>query len=860
MATPAAFSRLQLAAALLATSEYDNDLENPDIPYRSAQDSAIFAHLRRNPAARPELPSRRSDYLGVSLPSESGSLGCRESALDTRRSRASKGSMDLLRNPFGADNASEIEDNEGEEGLEVDLASWGLDTFMSKDKVKSAKAKGEKPPPAVGSTRSRIPSANRESSFTSPRRGLITAKSMSVGGRNEALEAVAPELERRRSFGSPLDLVGMEPSGFPLQRPRAVSHASFPPSHMVPFPTRSIRSPSPRIEQAYHDNKRDAYDQIHSAASMNVAITLDEEDNPFAIHHSSHISRFDPKSVSRARSHSNASMGSRLILDNEMDTASIRTGDPYARERRYSTLELLRPKVLVMPSPLQPVSSHGAPEPRRKFRDGFELSADGPPLPPGARSSRRLSSLSLLEAGGENIPLASNSFTPNPFVDLTLSQKTFRNTLSSHRPLTIHRVRVFTGDQRPSMMARDQQRSSTLIDPASLQTRPTNQRMSSYGSQNTQKGLARHPSVTIKPLLNFDGEDEKLLQPPLTANRLPNSRSVFGVDTLWQREMVKLKELQGAEERENAERQKRDEEAEKKKQEKKERKKKKKRDQNTTIVEDIDEPREPRVSAEPPILPNIRRASRRAPPKPSESDVSSESDPEDLRFQIQEMESNVWHSSDDEGTGPRRTTGTGPRYPNQAAKASPRSDIDSEEDLPLAVTIHKAAARAAFSNSQRPLDSDDEDRPLSQLLKATPATASRNLFVNPQSRLDDDDQPLGLRVSKANLYPSQEDEDDTPLALHPEQQRRTQYQLLAQQQQHQQQLMMQAQLQSSIMMNTSMMNLTPGYYPQPILNPMAMLQMQAPGPIPSPPPIHDEAKYGRVDRWRRDVVVDRESV
>jgi hypothetical protein len=382
--------------------------------------------------------------------------------------------------------------------------------------------------------------------------------------------------------------------------------------------------------------------------------------------------------------------------------------------------------------------------------------------------------------------------------------------------------------------------------------------MSSYGSQNTQKGLARHPSVTIKPLLNFDGEDEKLLQPSPTANRLPNSRSVFGVDTLWQREMVKLKELQGAEERENVERLKREEEAEKKKQEKKQRKKKK-GGQNTSPVEVIDDTREPRVSAEPPTLPNIRRASRRAPPKPSESDVSSES--EDLSFQIQERESNVWHSSDEEVTGPRRTTGTGPRYPNQSRKAFPRADEDSEEDLPLAITIHKAAARAAFSNSQRHLDSDDEDRPLSHvLLKAKPGTSTtqgrnNSLFVDPQGRFDDDDQPLGLRVSKTNLYPSQVDEDDTPLAFHPDQQRRTQYQLLAQQQQHQQQLMMQAQLQSSMMMN-----LTPGYYPQPILNPMAMLQMQVPIPIPSPPPIHDEAKYGRVDRWRRDVVVDRENI
>jgi hypothetical protein len=104
-----------------------------------------------------------------------------------------------------------------------------------------------------------------------------------------------------------------------------------------------------------------------------------------------------------------------------------------------------------------------------------------------------------------------------------------------------------------------------------------------------------------------------------------------------------------------------------------------------------------------------------------------------------------------------------------------------------------------------------------------------------------------------NLNPSHEEEDDRPLAFHPEQQRKTQFHLLAQQQ-HQQQLVMQAQLQSNMMMNASMMSLSPGYYPQPILNPMAMLPMQVPMPIPSPPPMHDEAKYGRVDRWRRDVV------
>ncbi len=150
------------------------------------------------------------------------------------------------------------------------------------------------------------------------------------------------------------------------------------------------------------------------------------EDNPFAIHTPSHISRFDPKGASRARSHSNATLGSRLLPEN--DAFSVVTEDPYVRERRYSTLELLRPKVLVMPSPLQPISQSQPVVVSRKVQDGFELSTDGPPLPPGARSTRRLSSVSILDA--TNALVASNSFTPTPYTDLTLSQKTFRSTLA----------------------------------------------------------------------------------------------------------------------------------------------------------------------------------------------------------------------------------------------------------------------------------------------------------------------------------------------------------------------------------------------------------------------------------------------
>jgi hypothetical protein len=82
-----------------------------------------------------------------------------------------------------------------------------------------------------------------------------------------------------------------------------------------------------------------------------------------------------------------------------------------------------------MPSPLQGQYAV-APNPLGVGREGFEITADGPPLPHGARSnsSNRLTSGGLGTAPG-SVPIASNSFTPNPRASLTLSQLTFRNTL-----------------------------------------------------------------------------------------------------------------------------------------------------------------------------------------------------------------------------------------------------------------------------------------------------------------------------------------------------------------------------------------------------------------------------------------------
>ncbi|TFK43546.1 hypothetical protein BDQ12DRAFT_675151 [Crucibulum laeve] len=944
--------------------EYDNDPDNPDAPCRSAQESAIFAHLRRNPAARPDLVSRKSDYLGVSLPSETGSLGGRESVLGNRRSRGSRGSFDALRNPFGAEDTvdgSEEEEPEDNE-LEVDLASWGLDAFMPKDKSKANKGKGRQTSlpsvPPVTSVPSHHPSTNHDAHMTSPRRALGASRSMSVGGGLDYfgedgmppsdMRSQVPIDARRRTVSSPFDLTGMESSTVHLHRRRSETMASAPLPQTIPFPVRSdlSRSPTP-VEPRLHE-------RTYSRASLNSRVLIDaakEEaqsgrrrltsnaslgtmmapnDNPFTLDPPSHISRFDPKAAAHARTISNASMGSRALLDT--DHVSVMTGDAFNRERRYSTArDLLRPKVLVMPSPLQPISVNTIPPPTNIVRDGFQLSKDGPPLPPGARTSRRSSLASALNVSPA---MASNPFTPNPLLDLSLSQKTFRNTLMvggqrgsyvdidgtlpratedgeqvQLEPIVVEpdiptpalpmeesskhtrpagklygksliddlenrkaqmrsKQRVFTGDQRPSMMAREQSRSSTLIDPASLVTRPLSQRLSTFVPSGSQNALTRGNSMTIKPLLTFD-DDNQGLQPPVGASRIPSSRSVFGVDTLWEREMAKLREIQAQEQIDEEERRKREEEESRRKMEKKQKKGKGKMKPSPETLKELGESVTALPASEvpvaPPILPDIQRASGRSRPPVGEEDNvddDDESDENDGLVPVRAIpQSTGWHagSSDEEGdAGPRRTTGVGLRYP-QKNQQPPPAELDSEEDVPLAATLNRVIDRV-MAPPTRHIDSDDEEQPLSQLLQKTktnlPSVDFNRLSLNPHPQADDDDdQPLGLRTSRVPstfISGQQVDDDDKPLAWHPEQQRRKEYHIMAQQQQQQQQMMM--QMQSSMFFAPSVMS--SGFFPQPMINPMMM--MQPPMSIPSPPPIHDNAKFGRVDRWRRDVAVEGE--
>ncbi|KAI0068701.1 hypothetical protein BV25DRAFT_26769 [Artomyces pyxidatus] len=993
----ASFSRLQLAAALI---EYDNDPSNPDAPFRSAHDSAIFAHLR----SMPPLPARKSpDFLGVAIPSSNGSGGGRDSTMGHVKGR---GSIDALRNPFGADAAGEEDDlleEAPEDDMEVDLASWGLDSFIPKEKGSKNTKKKEKmttlpnPHPAL-----------QANSYRSARSmSLGNMESFGAGGAFLDSGSSTPPDVRRRSLGSALDLPD-DRQRPPLRQQAASVHAlidSLPvtaPLHSVPFPSQSIRSVSPApADDGGLRSSSQMRDRRYSTASMGSRLLNEPEDNPFALKppspsqasrfdpkvrartmsvgtmgsmgqdnafavrppSPSRSSRFDPKAVGHQRTHSNASMGSRMLLDN--DDASMFLGvAPQRRERPYSTLELMRPKVLVMPSPLQGAAP-AAPAPPVGVRDGFEVSTDGPPLPPASRA-RRASSQTLLTGvnpPASAVPIASNSFTPNPRASMTLSQLTFRNSLmvggqrdvayndldgqlrrateegeqvvddtpeeeEPVRPVTVvveeadtpgrpvgklygrslvdelelrkatmrGKQRVFTGDDRPSMMARNPlQRSSTLIDPAELSPRPVSQ----VGPPNARPPLSRRTSSGTKPLLTFNDSPTSAnqLSPGLSSGPSPGlsppgrngaaTRSVFGVDTLWEREVAKLRDIEARE----AEEHQKEEAAAAAKLEKKMAKKRKGKEK---AIPQETEPviAYPRASEEPPVLPAIPKGVTRGPP-PVINDSDSDSDSTDVGTpapgaarKSTETGAERWFagSSDDGHEGPVRTTGVGPRYPNRArgrSLSAPAADDDSEEDLPLAATVGRAIQRATRLGAA-PADSDsDSDEPLSTLLEKSKLgipsvdfdntlSPSRSASQDQGARRapgeddeDEDNQPLALRASRFLPMQSQsgkggdgdEDEDDRPLAFHPEQQRRTQYQMmLQQQQQQQQQMMFQAQMQSSMMFsNPSLMG--SGFFGPPMAPPMLMA-MPPPVPASPPPGAQDPTKFVRVDRWRRDVAVE----
>ena len=442
--------------------EYDNDPEDPKKPFRSAHESAIFAHLRRIP---PLPPQRRKsvDYLSIELPGDETADSKTE--LGPEHVARQNSVSDGLRNPFGRDTIvsdGALAEEEGE--MEVDLASWGLASFIPKEKGgASSKNKGKENVTALPN-----PHATTQASSYRSTRSMSMGNLDSFGALDSPSTAV-PDHARRRSLGSALELGNQQFSRPPTrQRPLTIHDAieripAAPPLHSIPFPTQSVRSASPGPYDGLGPS-RDRAPSMGSLGSKDLLAEAEENFNPFALDPPApgNASRFDPKARARAMSVATmGSIGSRNILaeDNQLrslspssrldptrtrtlsnatmlrdyDDASLLGGVPSrhqtTRDRLYSTAELMRPKVLVMPSPLQSQNAV-APNSLGMGREGFEITRDGPPLPHGARSnsSNRLTSGGLGNAPG-SVPVASNSFTPNPRASLTLSQLTFRNTL-----------------------------------------------------------------------------------------------------------------------------------------------------------------------------------------------------------------------------------------------------------------------------------------------------------------------------------------------------------------------------------------------------------------------------------------------
>ena len=658
----------------------------------------------------------------------------------------------------------------------------------------------------------------------------------------------------------------------------------------------------------------DQRERVTSFASIGTQGLLDEN-NPFSLPPPSptRISRFDPKAAAHARTISNASLGSRMPPDGDrMSIAGHKNLDQNRRQSRpYTRMDLLRPKVLIMPSPLQGSEGIAAPP---QVPEGFQLTTIGPPLPPGAKSTgRAVSQLMPSSVSGVNYPVGSDEFTPNPRISLSLSQLTFRNSLmvGGQRDVAyedieggLRRARedgeqiiqeedieeeiaeekkqaqgkapgklygrslmdelearkeklkskqryvvsatnccrihiflwghsVFTGDQRPTMMLRGQiRRSSTLIDPATLADRPVSQAFVDRPS------ALRRASSGSKPLLDFSGEAP--MGPGIADGRTPNSKSVFGVDQLWERELARLKEIEAAEKVEEEERRRREEIKAVKKGKNKRKGKNALPSLSSPTSEAI--PRTSKVSELPPTLPIIPKAipKRTLPPVVPESDSDTDSQVSEYNAKVNAArrgsEAGGWGSSDDEG---RR-------------KPKPNlGDSDSEDDVPLVLKLQMPTIRPI-----RPPSPDSEDeKPLAKVLERksmSPDFTFDTKLRNPDTALgqgdsEEDDIPLAVRHPRARPMVTRsvvhdDDDDEKPLGLkRVEQQHQTQLNIMTQQQ-----MMMQAQLHNSMPFGTPSMlsGFSPFILPPPTFSPAVG------------PPVHDPAKYHSVDQWRHNIATD----
>ena len=340
---------------------------------------------------------------------------------------------------------------------DLDLESWGLNDLLGdKGKEKGSKRKSNTRlpnPHEIQESKGPLspglgPRAVSMGNFDNIGFGGAIVDDLSITPEARAGTEFLDERKRRASFGSPLDLVGMHAPDISLEKARRKSAYGLLESQPEPGPSSSHSIPFPSSIPHVDDESgaiTPHHDRTYSSASRTSRLqavpeepgprprfdsqgnrikttappqdATDDENNPFAIRppSPSRSSRFDPKAVAHARTSSNASMGSRILLE---DPPSAHPPAP----RKYPRMDLLRPKVLIMPSPLQSSEQNARP-PSPTTRDGFHLSRDGPPLPAGARAVRKSMAFEELSPP--------NPFTPNSRATLSLAQLTFRSGLHS---------------------------------------------------------------------------------------------------------------------------------------------------------------------------------------------------------------------------------------------------------------------------------------------------------------------------------------------------------------------------------------------------------------------------------------------
>ncbi|WVQ77682.1 hypothetical protein IAR50_007372 [Cryptococcus sp. DSM 104548] len=428
----------------------------------------------------------------------------------------------------------------------------------------------------------------------------------------------------------------------------------------------------------------------------------------------------------------------------------------------------LRPTILVMPSPL-------ADTPREydhKARDGFVLGER--PLPADAKTqgrrpgvgiplslSQRTFRSSLMIDGQRDDPGwiggaeeegevgVERRDTSEAFVERKAGKlygRSLMDELEARKTNMKGRSRTFMGDSRPAMMSR----SSMHVDSISLA--PT----SPLSSSSNRPG-SFHPGGRQPLLLMDSNADIHALDPPEMNLRGAKSQSVFGVDHIWEREMVKLRQLQEQEARvqkvQEMQRMRKEEEGKRKKEKKRKSRGKSKLSEEWTREdwENVEVSAKQEKTVEP--LENKKAASAVGSDKEQDGDSfvaeGSVSGSPVINELVEEEDSD---SDDPEANVPLS------RLANKSA--SLRSSSVHNASGSASITQPSAAASMVDD------DDSDEDVPLSRLARKSPSATSSH------PRPPNTSSPLRLSLSSSSPVPSKSyseeygaEEDDLPLAI-----------------------------------------------------------------------------------------------